>query len=380
MDNLKAFIIFISIVLLIYGSVNYYVYRRIITAISLAGITLLLIKLTLLFFIISFPLGRSIGPGSSIGQIFIWIGSFWLGIMSYAFLTLVFIDLINLTDLLTGWFPNIITRDRILTGRIILALFSFVILFLMVAGHVRQRNVEVRELSYKLENYHNPDGKEYTLVVFSDTHLGAINRDKWLGRLIGQINANAPDAVLIVGDLIDESPKHLGWAVEPLKKIKAPDGVWAVTGNHEFYANVDKFIAMASEANIKVLRDETTELGGLFIIGLDDFTVQQQFGVTQPPIKDLLTANTNNLPSILLNHTPKRYREAAEAGVDLMFSGHTHAGQMWPFGYIAKLTYGIGQGFSWVGGMKYFLTNGAGTWGPPVRVGTTPELLIVRIR
>ncbi|MFC2150120.1 metallophosphoesterase [Calditrichota bacterium] len=375
---MKGFIIFITLVLLIYGGTNFYIYQRVIGAAQMQGALALAIKLLLLALILAYPVSRFLDITHGLGKFLYWTGSFWLGIMSYGLLAVVVVDLFRLSDLITGWYPAWLIQNRLLVSRMVVVGFSTLILLLIAGGFARQRNVVVREHTITLP--HLPDNfTGYRFAVFADTHLGSINGEKWLSRLVEQINGVDAKAVLIIGDLYDEKAESVKWSAELLRTVQPPDGVWAVTGNHEFYEGIDKATALMKESGLNVLRNKTAIIGDFFLVGLDDIAANRSFGIPLVPIAELTAKNERNLPVILLHHTPVRYKEAVEAGVDLWFSGHTHGGQMFPFGWLAKLSYGVGQGWTQMGSMQLFVTDGAGTWGPPVRVGTTPELVVINI-
>jgi predicted MPP superfamily phosphohydrolase len=229
-----------------------------------------------------------------------------------------------------------------------------------------------------LGNYSSANN--YTIVAFSDTHLGALVGIKRLEKIVELTNMQNPDLILIIGDLVDESGRNVEWVIEPLKQLKAEDGVWMVAGNHEFYHGIVGITKLVREANITLLRNEVREIAGkINLIGIDDITGARQFRTPKTSINDLTTGLNRNLPTILLHHTPLRREEAARAGSDLMLSGHTHAGQLWPFGELAKATYKIPPGLSKIGKMQFYLSVGAGTWGPPIRIGSRPEVVNIDI-
>jgi len=172
----------------------------------------------------------------------------------------------------------------------------------------------------------------------------------------------------------------MDWIIEPLKQLEFSDGVYFATGNHEFYQGVGLASELPRKAGITVLRDSSIVVEGAFnLIGLDDLTGTTQLRLSKTPIDDLMKGIDPSLPTILLHHTPGRMAEAADAGVDLMLSGHTHGGQIWPANYLMRIRYGVKQGLSKFGEMYFYLTNGVGTFGPPVRIGAKPEIVHLTI-
>ncbi len=380
MSNLKAFIIFLSIVLLVYGSTNFYLYRRTMQAASPVGTWVWVLRIVILIGILAYPAGRIFGTGRAIGAFFIWTGSFWLAVLVYGVLIALVVDIVRGIDLLTGWIPRWMLADRLFTGRIIFAGSVVLIVILLVGGHIRSLYPLTPEYVVVLPKLHQ-DRNEYRIVILADTHLGVLVGERRLRRMVEQINNQYPDLVLIVGDLLDESSRELHWAVDPLTGIEVTDGVYAVTGNHEFYAGVKGYENLLHKAGIKLLRDEYVEIEGVAVlVGIDDMTGGRQFVQERVPIGDLLKGANDQLPVILMHHTPTRIEEAEQAGVDLMVSGHIHGGQLWPVKYIAEGVYGVKTGLSERGRMHFYLTSGAGTWGPPVRIGAAPEIVTLVLK
>ncbi|MFN3821749.1 MAG: metallophosphoesterase, partial [bacterium] len=146
-------------------------------------------------------------------------------------------------------------------------------------------------------------------------------------------------------------------------------------------SGVTSAVAQFERWGIRVLRNEAVSVGGIFnLIGLNDLTGSRQFGEHQVPIAELMNKIDPLLPTLLLHHTPWRYQEAQNAGVEVMFSGHTHGGQLWPFGYITQKVYSVKYGLTKMGDLQFILTNGAYTWGPPIRVGAPGEVVVVNMR
>jgi len=377
MENSKAFIIFVSIALFVYASWNFYIFRRITVAAAVPGWYGWALNIILLLLILSFPLTEILSGRLGIIQgILPYIGGFWLGIMVYGLLFAVAIDILRLSDAIFHWFPDFLTADKVKSGRIMLGLVGSFILILLAAGYFISLNPKVREVKIKLNNL--PAGIEgYKIAMFSDVHIGALVRECRVADIVNKVNNTEPDLILIPGDLFDENPKHLIEYVQPLKKLNAPDGIYAVTGNHEFYIGVQASRELMADAGIKLLRDETLVIENkLNLIGLDDITGSQQFRQFRKPVTELMIDADANLPTVLMHHTPVRIDEAAEAGIDLMVSGHTHGGQLFPGGHVAYLFYKVFPGLKKFGDMYFYLSTGAGTWGPPVRIGAPPEIVV----
>jgi len=216
------------------------------------------------------------------------------------------------------------------------------------------------------------------LVVVSDIHLGPLTGSHHTGRIVDVINSVNADIVCVVGDLVDGSVAELGRFATPLAGIESRQGAYFVTGNHEYYSGFEPWIEEVTKLGIRPLRNERVELGGLDLAGVNDLG-GDQFGDAADFGKALGDRDTSR-PVVLMAHQPLAAREAAPYGVDLQVSGHTHGGQMAPFNLLVTLQQPVVSGFGEVDGVPVYVTNGAGFWGPPVRVGAPPQVTVVELR
>jgi predicted MPP superfamily phosphohydrolase len=217
-----------------------------------------------------------------------------------------------------------------------------------------------------------------TLVAISDVHLGTLIGSRWMERLVARINGLRPDLVVVVGDLVDSHIDHAEVVLPVLRQLRAPLGVYAVTGNHEFYAKVDDCVRLMQDAGYTVLRDRSvTVVPGLVVAGVDDLTARRQFGLGNEAVPKAL-ANRAAGGTILLSHTPWQ-AEAAANGAGLMLSGHTHGGQIWPFSYLVARQHPLLGGRYDVRGMTAIVCRGTGTWGPRMRLWHPAEILRIRL-
>ena len=226
------------------------------------------------------------------------------------------------------------------------------------------------------------------LVAVSDLHLGTLLGERWWQRRVAQIEAERPDLVAVVGDLVDGNAEHVERMVPALRRLRAPLGVFAVTGNHEYYAGLDHSVRVLEDAGFTVLRDRFVEPApGLIVAGVDDATARRQFasrGASSAglPAAALELALAGRPPggTVLLSHTPWAVEKAAQQGAGLMLSGHTHDGQIWPFNYLVALQYPFIAGPYEVAGMQLLVGRGTGTWGPPMRLWRRSEVLRITLR
>lgn len=228
----------------------------------------------------------------------------------------------------------------------------------------------------------DPAFNGFRVAVVSDIHLGPLLGRAHTERIVRIINEAEPDLVAVVGDLVDGTVEELGSAAEPLQDLQPRDGVFFVTGNHEYF--VDDTAAWMRELErfgLNVLRNENTRIrrgGAAFdLAGVNDLAGESR---SDPPDYDRALAGVNpGGPAILLAHQPVQVTEAADRGVDLQLSGHTHGGQMWPFHYAVELAQPSLAGLSQVRDTQLYVTRGAGFWGPPVRVGAPPDISVLTL-
>ncbi len=216
------------------------------------------------------------------------------------------------------------------------------------------------------------------LAVVSDIHLGPLTGSHHAGRIVSLINSVQADIVCVVGDLVDGSVAELGRFAAPLAGIQSRHGAYFVTGNHEYYSGYREWIDEVARLGVRPLRNERLEIGGLDLAGVNDLG-----GAAVgdgPDFAKALGDRDRNRPVVLMAHQPVAAVDAAPFGVDLQVSGHTHGGQMAPFNLLVKLQQPVVSGLGKVDGVPVYVTNGAGFWGPPVRVGAPPQVTVIELR
>ncbi|HZW79036.1 MAG TPA: metallophosphoesterase [Candidatus Deferrimicrobiaceae bacterium] len=212
-------------------------------------------------------------------------------------------------------------------------------------------------------------------ALISDVHLGHVRNGNFLRRMVAKILREGPDAIFIAGDLYDGTAIDAGRAAEPLNKLKAPQGVYFVAGNHEQFGDDSKYLRAIAAAGVRVLSNEKVEVDGLQIIGVP-YRNAVQDGQFASALRGV--SLDRDRASILLTHAPDRPEIAEAAGVSLQLSGHTHLGQFIPWSWMARRMYRqFVYGLSRIGQMQVFTSSGAGTWGPPLRLGSNPEIVVL---
>jgi hypothetical protein len=212
-------------------------------------------------------------------------------------------------------------------------------------------------------------------ALISDIHLGHVRNAGFLRRMVAKILREKPDAIFIAGDLYDGTAIDAAEAAEPLNNLKAPHGVYFVAGNHEQFGDDSKYLRAISDAGVRVLHNEKVVANGLQIVG-----VPYRHAAHDGSLASVLRAIglDRERASILLIHAPDRPEVAEAAGVSLQLSGHTHLGQFIPWSWMARRIYKqFVYGLSRIGQMQVFTSSGAGTWGPPLRLGSNPEIVVL---
>jgi hypothetical protein len=212
-------------------------------------------------------------------------------------------------------------------------------------------------------------------ALISDVHLGHVRNGRFLRRLVAKILRERPDAIFIAGDLYDGTAIDARRAAEPLNLLTAPQGVYFVAGNHEQFGDDSKYLGAIAAAGVRVLSNEKVDVDGLQIIGVPyrNAAPDSRFASVLHSI-----GLDRNRASILLTHAPDRPEIAEAAGISLQLSGHTHLGQFIPWSWMARRMYRqFVYGLSRIGKMQVFTSSGAGTWGPPLRLGSNPEIVLL---
>ncbi|MFE6776091.1 metallophosphoesterase [Streptomyces sp. NPDC057702] len=217
----------------------------------------------------------------------------------------------------------------------------------------------------------------YRIAVVSDIHLGPILGRSHTQRIVETINRVNPDLVAVVGDLVDGTVADLGPAAEPLRHLRARDGSFFVTGNHEYFSGADAWVDHVRELGLRPMENERTELPGFDLAGVNDIAGEDEG--KGPDFARALGDRDRSRAAVLLAHQPVVIHDAVRHGVDLQLSGHTHGGQLWPGNYLAELANPTVAGLERYGDTQLYVSRGAGAWGPPVRVGAQSDITVVQL-
>lgn len=220
-----------------------------------------------------------------------------------------------------------------------------------------------------------------TLVQLSDVHLGPFIRRRFMDEVVGAVNALKPDAVMLTGDLVDGAPSELGEAAAAFANLRSRFGTFMVTGNHEYYSGDERWAAAFSGLGVEVLRNRHVKLGdrgpggaSLDLVGVDDWMARARYPGRGYDLEAALAGRAPDRAAVLLAHQPANWRNAASRGVGLQLSGHTHGGQLFPMTLLIPLQWEHVAGLYREGDASLYVSRGTGFWGPPMRVGSPPEI------
>ena len=233
---------------------------------------------------------------------------------------------------------------------------------------------KIRQVDIKIKNLQN----DLKIAMITDVHIGEFLQKEFMAKLVSDINLSKPDIVVIVGDLVDVSAQFIGDFLDPLRDLKSTFGTYYVPGNHEYYHGVDGILEKISSLGIGVLGNKNEKVGGINLAGVYDLA-GFRFKNLEPNLEAALAGRDETLPTILLSHQPK-FIKTMQKDVDLVLCGHTHAGQIFPFGILVLLDQGFLHGLYKINDkMQAYVSSGAGFWGPPVRIFAPSEIAILNL-
>ncbi|MCX6307062.1 MAG: metallophosphoesterase [Bacteroidetes bacterium] len=379
----SAFLIFFSIVLVIYGLVNSYIFIRGLQAIPAGSCWRPWYIASFWIIASTFVLARILERTYPCGftGIITWIGSFWLAFMLYFILIAVFVDFARVINHFFHIFPQLFYVDYQKTKLVVLFGSLLLVALVVAGGFINARIPRITKLDLHVKKKAAGE-KTLNIVMASDIHLGTIIAKRKANRLVATINGLHPDIVLFAGDVVDEdlAPVIKNDLGANLGMIKAKLGVYAITGNHEYIGGAEAAVKYLREHGVNVLRDTAILIDQRFyLVGRDDRDKSRFTGKPRKELAELMHQVDLSYPVILMDHQPFHLEQAVKQGVDLQLSGHTHHGQLWPFNYITTAMYEISHGYKLTGNTNFYVSTGFGTWGPPVRLGNRPEIVQIRL-
>jgi len=374
-------IMFFIIVIILYLLANFYVFHHIWVAMPptfIGRIALISFATVAIFsFFISFIAGDSLPIGLT--SFLYKVGTAWLFILIYFFMVMAAKDLFGLANRLFHFMPSDAITRYTKDNWIGLGLMVGFITLLMLCGYLKYQwkvRVELPVQMYKTMG-DSISSRPLRIVAISDLHLGYGIGKGELEKWIELINAENPDIVFIAGDIIDNNvrPLNAGNFAESFHKIKAPLGIYACPGNHEYISGFPESLNFIEKTGIHLLRDSVALVDSSFyVIGRDD-----RSNPKRKPLKDLVEGLDKSKPIFMLDHQPYNLEEAEAYGIDLQFSGHTHQGQVWPISLITKSIYEKDHGFIKKGNANIYVSSGIGIWGGKFRIGTQSEYVVIDV-
>jgi predicted MPP superfamily phosphohydrolase len=315
---------------------------------------------------------RRFGP--RVGGVLGWPAFTWLGTCFYLLLGLWASDVVLA---LAGLHGEAIARTR---AEGICILVGAIVLFGMRAAvfvpAVKAVEVKLRDWPAALDGYR--------VVQISDVHIGSMIGRRFAERVVARCNALAPDLIAITGDLVDGSVRALAQAVEPFARLRASDGVFFVTGNHDYYSGAERWVQKVRELGIEVLRNRRVTVrrgaSAFELAGVDDLSSSRLEAGRGHDLDAALGGWNRRDALLLLAHDPRTFERAHERGVSLQLSGHTHGGQLWPFGWLVRLQTKYVAGLYTRGSSTLYVSRGTGYWGPPIRVLAPAEITVLSLR
>ena len=380
-----AFIVFFSVFLSVYSLSNVFIYYTVRNIFKLKGIKKLILKITHIFIASLYISSRFLENywRNSLTESLATIGSFYLAVMLYLFLfSLAGVIIWFVLKLIPKAKPVTIKHnDKILKHAGIFMLVCVTLITLYGYYHACSPQVKYHKISIS-----KPQFSSHLRVAFiSDIHLGTIIKNKRLNKMVTNVNSFNPDIILLGGDIIDEdiAPVIKYDMGALLTKLNAPLGVFGVTGNHEYIGGVEEAVKYLEDHNITMLRDKAITIPGrLILVGRAEFSITRFTSKTRLTLSEIITNkiashDLGQLPLITVDHQPYGINEAIAQKADFMMSGHTHNGQLWPIKHIVSQIFKIRHGLKKFEDTWFLVSSGYGTWGPPVRVATDSEIVII---
>jgi predicted MPP superfamily phosphohydrolase len=373
--------LFLLIFILLYGGLHSYMFFKAKSAFDFGTTTGIFLSLFMVIMIFAPILVRLLEkPGfEPAARILAYIGYTWMGILALFFLSSIVIDLLRFLIHVGGLISR---RDfsSITHSAPYYFLIPFLLsIFITVYGYFEARDIRTEKVTVKTHKIPKEIGK-LKIVQISDIHLGMLVGEKRLKGILEKVKNENPDILVSTGDLVDGEMYDLTQLATLLREINPRYGKFAITGNHEFYAGLNKALAFTKNAGFTVLRGEGLTVAGLInIVGVDDPAGKHSGLYKEVSERELLSEFPQDKFTLFLKHRPL-VDENAVGLFDLQLSGHAHKGQIFPFSLITRLYYPIDEGCLNLPNNSYLcVSRGAGTWGPPIRFLAPPDVVSIEL-
>jgi predicted MPP superfamily phosphohydrolase len=386
--SFSTFVLFFAIVGLVVGGVHYYLWYRLVRSTELgapwaraggwlfAGLGLLV------------PVGMGVGRfvERPIAKAVAAVVYGWLGLAILLFFLLLTSEVVRIAlraaDLLQASVPPEPGRRAFLSRGIAAGVSLLAVVLGGMGTATALGKVALARVKVPLRRL--PDALSgFRIVQLSDLHIGPTLGGDWLTGVVAEVNAAEPDMVVITGDLVDGAVADLRAEVAPLGELRAKHGVFFVTGNHEYYSGVDEWLDELARLGVRPLRNERVSIGegehSFDLAGVDDWSARRFGRGHGPDLARALAGRDERRELVLLAHQPKQIHEAEQRGVGLQISGHTHGGQIFPWGLFVRLDQPYVAGLARHGAAHIYVSRGTGFWGPPMRVAAPPEISVLEL-
>jgi predicted MPP superfamily phosphohydrolase len=374
-------IMFLLIFFLIYGGFHLYMYLKAKSALGFGPKTAVPVICFLALMVFAPLLIRAFEkPGlEPVAGVFGYIGYTWMAILFLFFSASIVVDLLRLLV----WLGGLITSKNLSWFTSVTPL-HFLLPFALALGICTYGFFEAANIRVETRIIESPKVPErvgtFRVVQISDVHLGVMVGENKLRKIMGIVKRENPDVLVSTGDLVDGEMCNLTAAISILKQVNPPFGKFAVTGNHEYYAGLEKALSFTRDAGFTVLRGQATTVDGfLNVAGVDDHETRSSDGSSGITEHDLLSKLPRQNFTLFLKHRPLLDKGALGL-FDLQLSGHAHKGQIFPFSIFTKLSYPTDDGCLRLADGSYLcVSRGAGTWGPPIRFLAPPDVVVIEL-
>ncbi len=346
--------LFLSMFLLAFLALDYYIFNRLGTLLSISQV---IITALIIVFTLAYPVASILESTVSNGftRIIYTLSAAWLGIAISLLYTLIAYEIVNFVFQI----PPFTAGIAVLIIAAVISAYSI----------INSLNLNVKEIEIRIPNLE----REMRIVQLSDTHIGPIRNSGFMKEIVKKTEALDPDVVLITGDLVEGTVGLHPSMFDSINKLEAP--VLFITGNHDMYEGLESVFEVLKTTKIRIMNDEIIEFKGLQIVGVN---YSYEFNRLKKVLSQLDIDKSK--PSLLMYHVPTEIEAANEAGINLQLSGHTHKGQMFPFNFLGRLFFRYFNGLYNYNGTQLYVSPGTGTWGPPMRSGSKSEITLINLK
>ena len=380
----KPFLMIFSIIVaIIYSLANIYVCRKVLKAFPdnkrvKSFIIYFFIVMASSYLIARHLNNRPYGDALMINE---WLGAIWMATMLYSFFISLGLDIVRIIAKKLNLIPKIIQNNYLKTKRIILIASIAIIGLTLTFGYINTRTTYYNAYDVHINKKFN-NAKSYKIAFASDIHLSPTFSEKEAWRLVNDINSQNPDITILGGDIFGEYIKYdrESKLADILRNIKSKFGVFIALGNHEYIGGIDDNIDYLKQTGHRFLRDDFCTIdSSLILIGRDDYSRLRFEGAERASLPSLMANVDKSFPVILVDHQPFKLDSAKDFGADIMLSGHTHHGQLFPLNWITNSIYENSWGHLQKGNFHSFVSCGFSGWGPPFKTVGRSEILIINI-